>query len=223
MDSPIKVIFIDDHPIVRKGMIQIVADDRELEVVAEAGSAEEALKILEDTAVDVVVIDFEMPGINGLQLASMLRERTPPLPVVILTMYRNPEIFGESIRRGVQAYLLKEEAVGNIATGIKAVARGEFYASPSMSKYIAANSRQSGEFLKWNAGFESLTVTERNVLKKVSEGKSSKEIAAEMGVSYRTITTHRHNISSKLGIAGSRGLVDFALLNRTIIHSLLDS
>ncbi len=221
MNTPIRVIFVDDHPIVRKGMIQIIAADDELEVVAEAASADEALTALEETEVDVAVVDFDMPGHNGLQLASKLFDRDPPLPVVILTMHDNEQIFNEAIDRGIHAYLLKDEAVESIPEGIKSAARGDFYVSPSLSKHIARRARRSNEFRRENSGLGALTPTERIVLKKVAENKSSKEIAAEMGVSYRTITTHRNNISHKLGLTGNHPLINFALANKSAIFSLL--
>lgn len=220
MSQPIQILLVDDHPVVRRGMLQIIADDRELEVVAEAGGGDEALELLARHAIDVVVTDFDMPGMNGLQLASGLLDRDPPVPVILLTMHENEQLFNEAIDRGISGYLLKDEAVDTITEGIKAAARGESYVSPSLSKYIMRRSQRSRDLQKKNTGLSSLTPTEREVLRRVAENKSSKEIASELGVSHRTITTHRNNISQKLGLTGKHPLLNFALANKSAILSL---
>ncbi len=221
MKEPLKVIFVDDHPIVRTGMVQVVAEDPELKVVAQAGTAEEALELLTHTEVDVAVVDFDLPGMNGLTLASNLLSRTPAIPVVILTLHNDEQIFNEALDRGVGVYLLKDEAVASIPSGIKSAAVHEFYVSPTLAGHTVRRSRRTSEFARSSSGLETLTPTERAVLMHVAENKSSREIAAEMGVSYRTVTTHRNHISHKLALTGNQPLLNFALANKSAIFSLL--
>ncbi len=220
MSEQLNIIVVDDHPIVRRGMIDIITEDERLSVVAEANDGAEALAAIEGGGVDVVVSDFDMPGMNGLELAARLRDLSPPVPIVLLTMHDDEDLFNEAIDRGVTAYLLKDEAIDNITEGIKCAARGDSFVSPSLSKYIMTRSRRNTELQESNAGLASLTPAERAVLKLVAQNLASKEIAASLGVSYHTITTHRSNISHKLGLSGKHPLLNFALANKSAIMSL---
>ncbi len=203
-------------------MIQVIASTTELDPVAEAASAEEALALLDDDGleVDVAVLDLDMPGMNGLQLARRLLARKPPLPVVILTMHKNERLFNEAIDIGVTAYLLKDEAVRNIVAGITATAAGQPYVSPSLSEFILRRSSRTAAVHKQTDGFSSLTPTEITVLKLIAENLSSKEIAARLSVSPRTIGAHRNHISKKLNLTGKHPLLNFALTNKSAILSL---
>ncbi len=220
MISPLKILVVDDHPIVRKGLIQIIADNESLLVVGEAGSGAEALMFTERTEVDVVVTDFDMPGINGLELATRLLERTTPIPVVLLTMHQDEDIFNEAANSGVFVYLLKDEVVANIQQGIEAAARGDSFVSPSLARFVMRRSQRGNRLREENTGLESLTPGERTVLKLVAQNKSSKEIASELSVSPHTISSHRSNISQKLALCGKHPLLNFALANRSAILNL---
>jgi DNA-binding NarL/FixJ family response regulator len=220
MSKPLHVIVVDDHPIVRRGMVQIISEDETLKVVAEANNGAETLKLLPQVRADVVVSDFDMPVMNGLELASKLRALDPPLPLVLLTMHDDEDLFNEAIDRGVTAYLLKDEAIDNITEGIKAAARGDCFVSPSLARHIMARSRRTAALQRDHTGLASLTTAERAVLRRVAENKASKEIADELGVSYHTISTHRGNISQKLGLSGKHPLLSFALANKSAILSL---
>lgn len=219
-EQSIRILIVDDHPIVRKGMVQLIEDEDSFSVIAEADSGVSALKTLQDHPVDVVVADFDMPGMNGLELARELQALTPPIPVVLLTMHENEELFNEALNSGVSAYLLKDEAVDSITSGIQAAACGDAYVSPSLSKFVMKRAAQLNNFQKKNLGLDGLTPTERKVLRRVAQNLSSQEIADELSVSYRTITTHRNNISTKLGLGGKHPLLNFSLANKSSIMSL---
>lgn len=218
--NPIRILIADDHPIVRKGMVQLITDDTTLSVVAEADNGHAALEFVKNNPIDVVVADFDMPEMNGLQLARELQQLSPPIPLVLLTMHKNEEIFNEALNSGVSAYLLKDEAIDTISTGIRAAAKGEAYVSPSLSKFVIKRATQSNTFRDENRGLEGLTPTERKVLRRIAQNLSSQEIASDLGVSYRTITTHRNNISIKLDLSGKHPLLNFALANKSAIMGL---
>ncbi len=222
MRSALKILVVDDHPLVRHGLIQIISDTDSLSVIGEAGSGEEALTFVEKTEIDVVVTDFDMPGINGLELATRLLERTPQIPVVLLTMHQDEDIFNEAANRGVFVYLLKDEVVANIQQGIEAAARGDSFVSPSLARFVMRRSQRATQLREENTGLESLTPGERAVLKLVAQNKSIKEIASELSVSPHTISSHRSNISQKLGLSGKHPLLNFALANRSAILNLPD-
>ncbi|MGJ8653909.1 MAG: response regulator [Opitutaceae bacterium] len=219
-NSPIRILIVDDHPIVRKGMIQLIDDDPSLIVICEADAGNVAIEQIKTEAIDVVVADFDMPGMNGLELTRELQKLTPPIPVVLLTMHDNEEIFNEALNSGVSAYLLKDEAIDSITAGIHAAAKGEAYVSPSLSKFVMKRANQSNAFRNENQGLQSITPTERKVLRRIAQNLSSHEIAADLGVSYRTITTHRNNISTKLDLSGKHPLLNFALANKSAIMEL---
>lgn len=218
----VQILIVDDHPIVRKGLVEIINEIHQLEVVAQASSAGEALELLQDLSVDVVVSDIDMPGMDGIGLLRELQARAQSVPVVLLTMHESEQLFNEAINSGASAFLLKDEALVNIAESILAVARGETYVSPALSKYVMRRASRATSFRETTPGLAGLTPTERRVLKGVAENYSSQEIAAHLGVSYRTITTHRNNISNKLGLNGKHPLLNFALSNQSAILSMED-
>ncbi|MCP3975443.1 MAG: response regulator transcription factor, partial [bacterium] len=171
---------------------------------------------------DVAVLDVDLPGMNGLQLAAHLLKHGPSVQIVLLTMHKNERLFNEAIDLGVGAYILKDEAVRGIIDGIKTVARGGSYVSPSLSEFVMGRRRRATDLERSTDGFASLTATERAVLKLVATNMSSKEIAGELGISYRTVDTHRTHITGKLGLSGQHPLLSFALTNKSAILSLPD-
>ncbi len=220
MSDPLRILVVDDHPIVRHGLKQIISDEDALEVVAEANHGQEALDWLASHQADVVVTDFDMPTMNGLELAQHLSARRPPIPVVLLTMHADEDVFNEAVNRGVAVYLVKDEVVDTIAQGIQAAAAGEAYVSPSLAKFVMRRSQRTNRLKEEQQGLETLTPSERAVLKLVAENRSSKEIGDALSISPHTVSTHRSNISQKLGLSGKHPLLNFALANRSAILSL---
>lgn len=213
-------MIVDDHPIVRKGVAQMINEAESLTVVAEVGSGKEAIEQFNHHKIDVVVVDFDMPEMNGLQLAEKLHAMTPSIPVVLLTMHDNEHIFNEALNVGVGAYIIKDEALDNIITSIESVARGESYVSPSLMKYLVRRAKKSSKFNQETGGLKSLTKSELAILKRIALNESSRQMAEKIGVSYRTVTTHRTNISKKLGLSGKHPLLNFALENKSSILSI---
>jgi len=218
----VRILLVDDHPMFRRGLVEAIAADSGLHVVGEAGSGEEALDFLRSTRVDVAVLDVTLPKMDGLELAARLLGLKPPVGVVLLTMHNSEQIFNAAIDLGVQAYILKDEMVDGVIEAVRKASRGEPYVSPSLSGFIMRRGRQSRRFQREVDGLTMLTPTERSILKRVAEDKSSREIATELFISPRTVGTHRSNISTKLGLNGSHSLLSFALLNRSEILSLPD-
>ncbi len=220
MTTPINVLIVDDHPVLRRGLAQIIDEDEALKVIAEAGSGPEALKLMETTPVDVVVTDLAMPGMDGLELATRLIKHEASLPVVLLTVHKNERVFNEAIDRGVRAYLLKDEVVETITAGIRAAATGEAFLSPSLSEFVMRRGNHVAEVREKNTGLSNLTPTELKILKLIAQQHSSKEIASQLTVSYRTVTTHRSRISHKLGLTNKQSLQIFAIANKSAVLSL---
>ena len=213
--TKLRVLVADDHPVFRKGLILAVGAERSIEIVGEAGDGNQALRLSEELRPDVIVLDIEMPGMNGLQVAEAIIERHLPVDIVFLTMYKEEDMFNEAMDLGVKGYVLKESAVSDIVNSIRTVAEGRYFLSPSISEYLVTRSDRARLLLKKKPQLENLTKTERKVLRMISENKTSKEIGDAMSISFRTVENHRSNICNKLEIHGSHALLKFAFEHKS--------
>lgn len=217
MDKRINIVMADDHPIVRQGLRQIIETDNAITIVAEAGNGATALEIIETHSPDVAVLDIDMPEFDGFAVVRELRRRNITVEVIFLTMHHEAEIFEEAMNLGVRGYVLKDSAVADIVASIRSVAAGRPFLSPALSALLLNRRNRINEFVESQPGIDSLTPTERRILKLISEDKTSKMIAAELFISPRTVETHRTNIARKLNLSGSLALVKFAVINKSDI------
>jgi DNA-binding NarL/FixJ family response regulator len=209
MPGPIRVLVADDHTIVRSGIRHVLESESGFEVVGEAGSGGEALALATELKPDVVVLDISMPDQSGLEVAARLREDLGSARVLILSMHNNAEYVLESVRAGAHGYLLKDTAATDLREAIRAVCRGESYFSPPVASRLSAAVR--GELGSRPEGLELLTGRERDVLLGVARGLTNKEIAAELGISHRTVESHRESLMRKLQIRTVAELTRFAI------------
>ena len=215
METQIKIVMADDHPIVRQGLRKIIETDKNLLIVAEAGDGNAALALIEEHQPQVAVLDIDMPKMDGFAVVRELQKRRINAEIVFLTMLDEEETFQAAMDLNVRGYVLKDSAADEIVSAIKSVARNRPFLSPAMSAMLLNRRRRADELAKEQPGLEQLTPTERRVLKLVADDKTSKEIAEELFVSYRTIEGHRANISRKLNLTGSLALVKFASANKS--------
>ena len=213
--GPIRVIIADDHPIFRSGLRQVLVAHDIVQVVEEVADGESALRTIEALKPDVAIVDIDMPKKNGLEVVKTLHAKSLDVPVIFLTMYNDREMFDKAMDLGVRGYVLKESAAREIVESIRLVAEGKYYVSPAISAYLIERHARAAELQKEVPGLELLTPTERKVLKLIADGKTSKEIAAAMNVSVRTVDNHRLNISTKLNIHGTHQLLKFAVQNKS--------
>ena len=204
---PIRVLVADDHMIVRTGIRHVVEGEPDLEVVGEAASGSEALSLASRLRPDVVVLDISMPDQSGLVVAASLRSTAHPPRVLILSMHDNPEYVLESVRAGAHGYLLKDTAGTELRNAIRAVCRGESYFSPPVASRLSAAVRGEQD----HHGLDQLTSREREVLLGIVRGRTNKQIAADLGISHRTVETHRESLMRKLDIHTVAGLTRFAI------------
>ncbi len=209
------IILADDHPIVRQGLKQIIEFDKGLTVVAEAGDGKTALDLIEEYQPQVAVLDIDMPEIDGFGVIRALQKKSIKIEVVFLTMHSEEEIFQEAMDLGVKGYVLKESAVSDIVAAIKSVANGRSFLSPSLSMFLLNRRQRTAQLESEKPGLHLLTTTERRILKLIAADKTSKEIAEELFISYRTVETHRTNISRKLDLQGSLALIKFAAIHKS--------
>lgn len=217
MSAKITVVIVDDHPLFRQGLRQVVEADSRFELVAEAGDGESALRSIQEKNPDVAVLDVDLPRLSGLEVARALHGKGLATRVIILTMYKEEGIFNRALDFGAMGFVLKDSAVEDILKSLVAVAAGEHYLSPTISGYLIRRRGRAEELARKKPGLDDLTKAERRILKLVAEKKTSREIAAELFISQRTVEAHRAHISDKLDLHGNHSLLQFALENRMAI------
>ncbi len=205
----IRVLLVDDHKLIRAGIRSLLEDLPAVEVVAEAGEGGEGLELIKIHQPDVVLLDITMPGMNGIEVAARVRKECPQVRVLILSMHTNEEYVLQALRAGATGYLLKDAYTSELELAINAVSRGEIYLSPAVSRYVVA------DYAPRNDGRANtlaiLTPRQREVLKLIAEGNSTKEIAHLLKVSVKTIETHRSEVMMRLEINNLAGLIRYAI------------
>jgi two-component system nitrate/nitrite response regulator NarL len=202
MNEPVKVIIVDDHPMVAEGIQSILESYDDIIVLATLTNGREAIDQLQTLAPDVILMDLNMPDIGGLTATEIVLERRPNTRVVILSMHDNPEYISSALSHGAMGYLLKDVPTDEIKQAIDAVMRGDTYLCTGAQGSIAP---------KDNGAREALTEREQTILLQVASGKSNKQVAHALDISVRTVETHRKNIKRKLGISSTAGLTRYAL------------
>jgi len=211
----ISILIADDHPMFREGVLQALSRDSSFSIVAVASDGDQALQLLKEHSPDVAVLDMNMPKMTGLEVAKEYKRLQGKTAVIFLTMLDDEDLLNEAIDIGVKGYILKESASIDIVNAVHAVAQGEYYLSPTLTGKIIARKEKQNEFSQKNPGLQTLTDTERNILRLIAASKTSKEIAEELFLSQKTIDNYRFKISEKLALSGSYSLLKFALENKT--------
>jgi len=209
----IKVLLADDHSIVREGLRRIVEESGDLEVVAEAADGREALKQVAELAPDVAVVDISMPGIDGLEVVSRLKDTHPGLPVLILTMHEEAQYIVRAIEAGAMGYLTKQSAPEQLVTAIRRVYSGQRYitddATEALALRIARGTRDK-------TPLDSLSMRELQVLRRLAMGHTNREIAQAYSLSIKTVDTYRARLLKKLDLRNNAELIRFAIQNSLI-------
>ena len=208
----VRVMLADDHEMVRQGL-RVLLEREGFEVVAEAPDGREAMKLCEIHRPEVAILDLAMPLLNGVDAAREIIKTTPRTKVVLLTMHTEDHLILESLRAGVTGYVLKTKASGELVQALRAVCRGEMFLTQSISRTIV-----QAFLLKDDLPEKPISDRERQVLQLVAEGKTTKEIAALLGISVKTAESHRSNMMDKLDIHDTAGLVRYAV-RKGIIQS----
>ncbi len=204
-----RVLLADDHELVRAGIRVLLEGMTGVEVVGEAGDGRQALALVEQRRPNLVLADIAMPGLNGLDLAARLRKDHPRIRVIMLSMHDGEQYVARALRAGAAGYLLKRAARAELEVAVRAVARGETYLSPAMSRHLVQDYVRRGE--EAPDPLDRLTVRQREVLQLVAEGCTTKEVAVRLGVSVKTVDKQRTQLMERLDIHDIAGLVRFAI------------
>ncbi|MBR9978189.1 MAG: response regulator transcription factor [Bacteroidetes bacterium] len=210
----IRILLADDHVLFREGLKQILGKHRDLRVVDEAGSGTEAMEKILNGRYDVIILDISMPGRSGLDILGEIRTHHPDLPVLILSMHPEEQYAVRVLRAGAAGYLTKESAAAELITAIRKVAAGGRYISPAVAERLAEAMEHGAE----RAPHQLLSNREDQVMRMLASGKSLREIADDLFLSEKTITTYRARILEKMKLRNNVELTHYA-----ITHKLLDS
>jgi DNA-binding NarL/FixJ family response regulator len=213
----IKILIADDHEVVRHGVRDLLSSQPGWEVCAEAASGRDALGMIGDFQPDVAVLDLSMPGLNGMDTARQVRKVSPDTKIIIFTMHETEELVREVFRAGAQAYVLKSDAGTHLVAAVNAVLEGRHFCSSKLSEWIFQGFlRASGGAPAEGPDEDPLSVREREVVQLLVEGQSNKEVAAVLGISVKTVETHRSVIMRKLRLSAFSDLVRYAIRNHII-------
>lgn len=201
----IHMMIVDDHTIMREGLKRLFALDKELLIVAEAANGQQALECLHNARVDLLLLDISMPGLSGEALISRILHKYPKLSILVLSMHNDPHIATRVMRAGAAGYLTKQQSPENLIAAVKKVSGGARYIDPDLLERIALSNLKPPS----RSGTDSLTNREFQIMRLLAEGASIKEIAEQLMISNKTVSTHKINLMEKMGFTSTADLVRF--------------
>lgn len=207
----IRVVVVDDHTLMRQGLVGLLDDAPDIEVVGQAGDVPSARKKIEDTEPDVVLMDVGLPGVSGLELTAELTQANPELRVLMVTMHDRDDYLFQALRAGAAGYVLKGSDVQELLTAVRSVAAGETYVSPSLTGKLVADYLSRSEGSGEGEALGGLTAREREVLVLIADGMTTAEIAERLFLSPHTVQTHRDHIMTKLDLHSRVELTKYAI------------
>lgn len=213
MTREVTVMIVDDHPLLRHGLRDFIGRNSRFKIIGEASDGEEALRQVACLKPQVTILDIDMPRLNGLETMRAIRQLPFPVKIIVLTMYKEEDMFNAAMDLGAKAYILKENAAIDVVAALEKVDGGETFVSASM---LGAGNRRSDrvrQLLLSKPQIEALTPAERRILKLIGEDYTSKEIADLLKLSVRTVDNHRQHVCNKLKLHGTHSLLKFAFDN----------
>jgi DNA-binding NarL/FixJ family response regulator len=214
VDEKIRILVADDHPIVRKGLRFSIEEDPGLKVVGEAADGQAALDLIRKLRPQIAVLDIDMPKLDGLAVAREMARQKLDTKIIFLTFHADEDLFRSAMELGSRGYILKDSASQEIVAGVRAVASGRPYISSAITEKLLHPRKPP---MAQDGITANLTPTERRIMRLIADGKTSKEIGAELSIHYRTIENHRTNICRKLNLEGegANALLRFALQHKS--------
>jgi two-component system response regulator NreC len=206
---PIRILLADDHGVLRAGLRALLNSEKDLTVVDEATDGDSALRLAAKLRPDVLLLDFSMPGPGGIEVTRRLREALPETKVLILTVHEDDNLLREALQAGAAGYIIKRAVESELTNAIRAVARGEVYVHPAMTRALLTPATPPTPTKKREP--ESLSPRELEVLRLIVKGYTNSQIATEFGLSVRTVESHRANLMGKLGLQNRVELVRWAM------------
>lgn len=209
--APIRVLVVDDHTLIRQGIVGLLESQPDIEVVGQAGNGREAVAAAQAIGPDVVLMDIAMPGINGLTATREMKERRPDVRVLILTIHDREDYLFQALRAGASGYVLKGADVQDLLAAVRTAYRGEIYLYPSVTSTLVADYLRRASGGQDRATYDGLSDREREILHLIAQGKTGPEIAAELFLSPHTVQSHRDHIMAKLDLHSKAALIKYAV------------
>jgi two-component system, NarL family, response regulator NreC len=207
----IRLVLVDDHVVVRSGLRMLLDGISDIEIIGEAGTAQQAFEVVKVLRPDVVLMDIGLPDSSGIDAARAIKERYPATAIVALTIHEDEEYFFKMLDAGASGYVPKRAAPEELITAIRAAAEGEVYLYPSMAKLLVRGYLSQEMPASTNTAVDGLTSREQEVLQHLADGASNDEIAAVLHISPKTVARHRENIMRKLNLHSRTELVKYAI------------
>ncbi len=218
LDPTISILIADDHPVMRLGISHLIQTQPGMEVVGAVGDGAEALELIARLKPQLLILDVDMPEMNGLQLIQQLRSEQSDMKIIIFTAHHDEQIFNAAASAGIPGFISKENVFTDLVEGIHQVMAGQNYFSPVFSHYLLSRGQANGDRQRQLTEKEAvehlLTPVERRVIRLVAESKTSQDIAELLFISGKTVENHRTNICRKLNLRGKNSLLKFALENK---------
>lgn len=214
--APIRLILVDDHLLVRAGVRLLLENLPDFQIIAEAGNGLDALELIGEHLPEIVLMDIALPGLNGLDLTERVKKEFPSVRVLLLSMHNSEEYVLRAMRLGAAGYLLKDTSPQELEMALRAVARGEAYLSPAISRhvidgYVQRTSPANSNDSPANPAGKQLSPRQQEILKLIAEGQTTKEIAGQLGIKVKTVDTHRTSLMKELDLHDIAGLVRYAI------------
>lgn len=207
----IRVLVVDDHTLVREGIVGLLDSQADIEVVGQAGTAREAIDAIPTLLPDVVLMDITLPGASGLAATQEIRERFPPINVVILTIHDREDYLFQALRAGAVGYVLKGAEVHELLSAVRTAHRGDVYLFPAATKRLVADYLHRDRSDEERSTYDGLSAREQEVLGLIAQGMTSAQIAATLYLSPHTVQSHRDHIMAKLGLHSKATLIKYAI------------
>jgi two-component system response regulator NreC len=220
MSAKIRVLICDDHPLFREGLRAILREQPAFEVVGEAKNGIDGVELTRGLRPDVVLMDIDMPELSGLEATRRIVEARIPSKVLILSLYDDEDLIAGCLDAGAAGYVLKDGPTSQLLFAIEAVHRGERYMSPRALSVVVEHAREGGKGT--GTRYDLLTDREREVLRLLADGFSSKDLAARLNLSVKTVDAHKYNLMRKLDIHNRAGLVKYAIRKKLVQVSAID-
>jgi two-component system, NarL family, response regulator NreC len=207
----LRIVLGDDHALVRSGLRRLLERDQEFEVVGEAGDGLSVLQVVEHQRPDVLLLDLSMPHFNGIDTAQRLHETLPELKIIVVSMHVDEAYVLRALKAGVRGYVLKQSSEADVVDALRAVRAGHAYFSPEVSKLLADDFVRDLKSRNLTDSYDGLTFREKEIMRRLAEGVSNKELASALNVSLSTIESHRYSIFQKLNVHTIAELVLYAV------------
>ena len=211
MTTNIRVVVVDDHTLMRQGLVGLLDESPDIVVIGQAGDAATALDVIEAAKPDVVLMDVGLPGVSGLELTARVKRSVPDTQVLVVTMYEREDYLFEALRAGASGYVLKGADINDLLTAVRTVAQGEMYLYQSLTGKLVADYLSRIDDGADRKGYEGLSVREREVLSLIAEGLTTAQIADKLFLSPHTVQTHRDHLMTKLNLHSRVALTKYAI------------